>query len=113
MTDIPSAEEQYVRLTVLLRELRVGPGHRNVIPYSAIADGLGVSFSHWSRIVHGAYAPIRARGMWRTWEEFERDVRFAYAGIHAKPLYPEEYQSPIVSPKGDTDEESNLFGVQE
>ena len=113
MTDIPSAEEQYDRLTELLRELRIGPGHRNVMPYSALADGLGMSFSHWSRIVHGAYAPIRARGMWRTWDEFERDVRHAAAGIHVKSLYPEEWQDPIVSSEGDMNEEGSMSSVPE
>lgn len=79
---IPPAQQRR-RTQRLLDELGVGPGHGRPIPRLALADAMGISRTHWSKICNGERQPVSTHpgGRWPTWEAFETDVRAAAAKL--------------------------------
>ncbi len=76
----PTREEQQARLLGLIAELRIGQGPGMVVSHRAVAAELGLSPTHWSKIVNGHYAPVSELppySRWRTWDDFEADLRRA------------------------------------
>ena len=78
-TKSPVLLAQRKRVHRLLFELGVGPGHPLSIP--EIARRLGVHRSHLSKIMYGERHAVTENGRWKSWSEFEADIRKAVEPI--------------------------------
>jgi oligoribonuclease len=54
-----------------------GEAANGALPVDRLAAELGVSPAHVARVLRGSAPAVTARGRWRTWEDFEREVRAA------------------------------------
>lgn len=73
------------RMVRLLAELGVGYGPGRTLPHRHLAEELGVSRFHWSKIANArlpAYGQD-ANNRWPTWASFEQDVRAAVERLRA------------------------------